>query len=334
LNDKYWDSYFTNKDIPQGSEWLKSFPDEQKGQSFARWAQHPLTRFPKSNNKDNTIGIACIGNFDLSFTINNRQVPLLTILTEYTEAFFQLPLKVLPSLPSKNITSRMNGCHKQLHAEAIHDILYPIKTKDKSLFCVMAVTMIDLYPCDSWNFVFGEADQRHSVGVFSFARYFENFYNIDDKSLKNRKDIKLLNNIISDLNDNNNNNNNDDKNEDILFPNDTKYVFIRRCLNVLIHEIGHLFGLGHCPFFECLMNGSNSLEESDQQPLYFCPICDHKLYFSRIAYQHKKYGHQLSKFILSERYKKLALFCKKYNLINDYKWFYSRYQFIKQFRNK
>jgi bacterioferritin len=37
---------------------------------------------------------------------------------------------------------------------------------------------------------------------------------------------------------------------------------LRRSCKVLAHEIGHMFGLSHCVFFHCLMNGSNSLAES------------------------------------------------------------------------
>jgi len=36
--------------------------------------------------------------------------------------------------------------------------------------------MTDLYPRDSWNFVFGLASLRERIGVFSFARYEESFY--------------------------------------------------------------------------------------------------------------------------------------------------------------
>lgn len=31
------------------------------------------------------------------------------------------------------------------------------KRKPKDAFCIVGITMIDLYPKDSWNFVFGQA---------------------------------------------------------------------------------------------------------------------------------------------------------------------------------
>ncbi|XP_075949542.1 archaemetzincin-1 [Anarhichas minor] len=48
--------------------------------------------------------------------------------------------------------------------------------KPKDAFCIVGITMIDLYPKDSWNFVFGDASLSMGMGVFSFARYDDNFY--------------------------------------------------------------------------------------------------------------------------------------------------------------
>jgi archaemetzincin len=41
-----------------------------------------------------------------------------------------------------------------------------------------------------------------------------------------------------------------------------------------------MFGLTHCTFFNCLMNGSNHLAESDRRPLHLCPVCLRKLQWS------------------------------------------------------
>lgn len=43
------------------------------------------------------------------------------------------------------------------------------------------------------------------------------------------------------------------------------------------HELCHVFGMTHCPYFECLMNGSNLLNEADAKPFLLCPICLRKL---------------------------------------------------------
>ena len=41
-----------------------------------------------------------------------------------------------------------------------------------------------------------------------------------------------------------------------------------------------MFGIGHCVSFACNMNGSNSLEESDRQPMHLCPVCLRKLHLA------------------------------------------------------
>jgi len=53
--------------------------------------------------------------------------------------------------------------------------------------------------------------------------------------------------------------------------------FLVRTLKVFSHETGHILGLEHCVRWECVMNGSNSLEETDRAPLFPCPECHEKL---------------------------------------------------------
>lgn len=54
-------------------------------------------------------------------------------------------------------------------------------------------------------------------------------------------------------------------------------ALLRRTVQTATHELGHLLGLPHCVAFACVMNGSNSLEEADRQPLAPCPACLQKL---------------------------------------------------------
>lgn len=56
-------------------------------------------------------------------------------------------------------------------------------------------------------------------------------------------------------------------------------LFLRRMLLVAVHETAHMFGMKHCIAYECGMNGSNSLAESDRSPLAFCPECSAKLWW-------------------------------------------------------
>jgi archaemetzincin len=48
-------------------------------------------------------------------------------------------------------------------------------------------------------------------------------------------------------------------------------------MQVMTHEIGHMFGIEHCVHYACNMNGSNNLQESDRQPAHVCPVCLRKL---------------------------------------------------------
>ncbi|HEX3999985.1 MAG TPA: archaemetzincin [Pirellulales bacterium] len=68
----------------------------------------------------------------------------------------------------------------------------------------------------------------------------------------------------------------------------------RRCLmrmcKVATHETGHMFGIEHCTAYECGMNGSNSLAETDRSPLAFCPECSAKIWWACNAIPEKWYG--------------------------------------------
>ncbi len=41
----------------------------------------------------------------------------------------------------------------------------------------------------------------------------------------------------------------------------------------MAHEVGHILGMEHCVYYECAMNGANSLDEDDKAPLHLCPVC-------------------------------------------------------------
>ena len=60
-------------------------------------------------------------------------------------------------------------------------------------------------------------------------------------------------------------------------PKEDYKLCLRRTIATAVHEIGHTYGMQHCIGYECLMNGSNSMEESDEQVMYLCPQCLNKL---------------------------------------------------------
>lgn len=51
-----------------------------------------------------------------------------------------------------------------------------------------------------------------------------------------------------------------------------------RVCKIGAHELGHMFGLAHCIYYQCLMMGTNNLEQTDRNPLQFCAVCDRKLH--------------------------------------------------------
>lgn len=48
-------------------------------------------------------------------------------------------------------------------------------------------------------------------------------------------------------------------------------LFERRALKLMTHEAGHILSIAHCVTHRCVMQGSNTLEESDGHPLHLCP---------------------------------------------------------------
>ncbi|MBN1916816.1 MAG: hypothetical protein JW889_02815 [Verrucomicrobia bacterium] len=87
--------------------------------------------------------------------------------------------------------------------------------------------------------------------------------------------------------------------------------FLHRAVKSFAHETGHVFGLRHCIFYACCMNGSNSLGESDGQPLHYCPLCHDKLRhalafdptvrFERLAALYDQLGFTLDARLVRER---------------------------------
>ncbi len=55
---------------------------------------------------------------------------------------------------------------------------------------------------------------------------------------------------------------------------------LTRLCKILSHEVFHLLGLPHCLRWECNMNGKNSLDEVNDDPLTLCPDCLSKLCYS------------------------------------------------------
>lgn len=62
------------------------------------------------------------------------------------------------------------------------------------------------------------------------------------------------------------------RNEYYGLPQDDK-ILLERFRKVIIHELGHTFGLMHCHFPSCVMRSSTYVEDIDQKKYYFCTKC-------------------------------------------------------------
>ncbi|RZJ50274.1 MAG: Zn-dependent protease [Flavobacterium sp.] len=70
---------------------------------------------------------------------------------------------------------------------------------------------------------------------------------------------------------------------------------LSRLTKICSHEIGHMFGLHHCIDANCVMNGTNSLPETDEHSIRLCSNCQRKLH-AGINYDNKKRLNELADF--------------------------------------
>jgi len=62
---------------------------------------------------------------------------------------------------------------------------------------------------------------------------------------------------------------------------------LTRLVKICSHEIGHMFGLRHCIDADCMMNGTNNLDETDEHTTRLCSHCQRKLNYT-LKYDNRK----------------------------------------------
>lgn len=216
---------------PGPDDWLAVH--RESGQTFDQFITSQPNR-PSGERK--VIYLQPLGDFA------PERSPDIDKLQKFAAVFFDMEVKTLPTIPIDNsrFTNRRNSFTNKPQTLTSDVLTFLKKQLPADAFCLLAITMEDLYPEPSWNFVFGQASLRERVGVYSFARY-------DPMFLDQPRGP------------------------------DYQTLLLRRSCKVLAHETGHMFGLAHCVYFNCLMNGSNHLAESDRRPLHLCPVCLRKL---------------------------------------------------------
>jgi len=219
---------------PGPNDWLTAHPEP--GQTFSDF-KRSLPNRPGSLRR--VLYLQPLGEFP------SQRSPSLETLREFAAIYFQMKARALPPTPVTNqtFTTRLNPYtrNRQILTEDV--LRFLTKQLPEDAFCLLAITMEDLYPDPSWNFVFGQASLRERAGVYSFARY--------DPAFSGERRTR-----------------------------DYTSLLLRRSGKVLVHETAHMFGLAHCIYFDCVMNGSNHLGESDRRPLHLCPVCLRKLQWS------------------------------------------------------
>lgn len=49
-------------------------------------------------------------------------------------------------------------------------------------------------------------------------------------------------------------------------------LWLGRVCKTASHELGHCFGMGHCRYYACIMQGTANIAEDMRQPPYLCPV--------------------------------------------------------------
>ena len=224
---------FTPTPPPEPGDWLAEHPE--RPQTFDAYV---ASKFHPPTEQRKVLYLMPLGSFPAG-------APELAKLATIVRAYFTLEVRVMPAVPLATVkaTSRVNE-HTRKRQLLAPDVLTWMKPRvPEDAYAVMALTMVDLYPEESWNFVFGMASLRDRVGVQSFARHDPAFFG--DAHAPGWEQLAL-----------------------------------KRATWTVVHEISHMFGLSHCVHFVCVVAGSNSQAESDRAPLHACPVCYHKLWWA------------------------------------------------------
>jgi archaemetzincin len=271
--------------------WLSSRKWKYVKQRFVKSGTNIRTKYPEGK-----IYILPLGDF------NSERHPDIDNLVKYTSIFLQLPIELLapanldvksnkivstvnqPKPIVKELKGRFHNGNYQIEVNSVLQLLKEIIPDDG--ICLIALTCSDLYETKPDLFVAGMASGNHRVAVFSLFRYdpclnfsTEYWYSLSEIPCKDSSKRKS--------------------------------IVLQRCCKLLVHEICHLLGVGHCIFYECCMNGSGHLEEDFRQPMMLCPVDLRKL-------------QTLVGFNVIQRYKELCEFCKEHGFSEEYKWYEKR----------
>ncbi len=148
---------------PRPGDWLAEHPEP--GQTFEEYlAVRPV----RKSDKLNTVYLCLVGDF------NQAQRRILDLTQEYLSVFFDCPVTVRQQIALASVPARARRKHPSwgdpqvLTGYILHELLEPERPPDALAY--LALTTSDLWPGRGWNFVFGQADLRERIGVWSIYR--------------------------------------------------------------------------------------------------------------------------------------------------------------------
>ena len=116
------------------------------------------------------------GEDEVSYGCTFISDQVLDYLQKFCAAFYLgMEVKVCPALDLHdipNVTSRVHSSTNRRQFLVDDIISYLKKSVLSHCYCVLGVTVVDLYPGPEWNFVLGQASFENGCGVLSFGRYF------------------------------------------------------------------------------------------------------------------------------------------------------------------
>jgi archaemetzincin len=155
--------FFEPMQIRDG-DWLKS--QRETGETFEEYlASDP----PLPTDSRRTIYILPVGSF------SGQQRRAIETAAKYMRAFYNLPVRELDEIKLGTVPREMQRRlefrnNLQIRTEFFLEELLPQRLPDDGA-ALIAFTNYDLYPSETWAFVFGQASLKHRVGVWSLYRF-------------------------------------------------------------------------------------------------------------------------------------------------------------------
>jgi archaemetzincin len=143
-------------------DWLTQHPEN--GETFEEYVQSgPTLPTPERN----TIYIQPVGAFSA------EQLKVIRLTADYMRAFFNLHVVLRGPRPLGKVPAGMERVqypnNRQIRTSYFIDALLP-KLLPENAAALICLTNLDLFPGETWNYVFGQASLEKRVGVWSLWR--------------------------------------------------------------------------------------------------------------------------------------------------------------------